>query len=91
MKNIIINTIFIIGISMMIISLMGIVGYAETHYNRQGIIIDIIDNTIVIEDKSGNLWGFEGPDYSIGQEVEMEMYTNATDNNTMDDEVINIK
>lgn len=68
-------------------------GYSQTHYKREGKIIDISNNKIAILDKTDNIWVWldETNTYSKGQMIIMTMHNNYTDENIYDDIIENIK
>ena len=76
---------------LVICALLAIVMYGESHYKKQGTVVDVNGEVITIEDNNGNLWEFKGDGYSINQKVTMNMYTNNTDNYRYDDIVKGVK
>lgn len=89
-KNII-TTISGILVVCSLIILLGIENHIKTHYKREAIVIDYQGYDTKVEDKQGNIWVFEGSNYELGDEVILSMYTNHTDENIYDDEIINVK
>lgn len=83
------------GIFWMIFGCLCIGGYIDTHYIRDGIIIDRANNILVIEDKGGDIWEWEvdnnSDDMKIGDKVAMSMYNNCTDRDITDDEILDLK
>lgn len=71
----------------------GIVGYIETHYNRQGVVVEvnIEAQEVVVLDKTYNEWVFYGKGYEVGDTVTMLMFTNYTDNIINDDTIEKVK
>lgn len=69
----------------------GIVGNIETHYTLNGVVTEIKNDIVTIEDKNGNEWEFESSDFTIGQNVKMTMFNGCTDNTNRDDEIVKIK
>lgn len=68
------------------------VEYIETHYTREATVIYTNDNNeVVVSDKAGNEWHFYGIGYVEGDAVKMKMFTNYTDSNIYDDEIVNVK
>lgn len=65
--------------------------YAETHYTRKGIVVEIKDNLVTVEDECGYLWDFEDDGYCIGDRVKLIMDTNHTDSDIFDDKIIDVK
>lgn len=74
-----------------IVLFAGIIGRVETHYTREGKIVEICGDLITVEDKNENLWTFFGEDFSVGTKVRMTMFTNYTDDTVYDDEVVSVK
>lgn len=70
----------------------GIAGTIETHYNRNGIVIEVNEKNeeVVILDKNGNEWVFYGTGYTEGDKVTMRMFTNYTDNTMYDDTIVKV-
>jgi hypothetical protein len=68
-------------------------GYSQTHYKREGKIIDILNNEISILDTTDNIWVWldDTSTYSKGQTVIMSMHNNYTDENIYDDIIENIR
>lgn len=83
---------FIIGLLVVVILVggLGVVGGIETHYTRDVTVISIEDTKVVTEDKSNNVWVFEGTGYKEGQQLKLKMFTNGTDN-VFDDEIQDVK
>ena len=74
-----------------LITLLGIENNVKTHYEKEAIVIGCQGYDTRVEDKQGNIWVFEGSDYELGDELILTMYTNHTDENIYDDEIINAK
>lgn len=71
---------------------LGRVGYHETHYNREGIIINInSDSIITVKDNTNNVWEFVGDGYTVGDRVQMLMSTEGTESIITDDKIIDVK
>lgn len=58
---------------------------------KEAIVVGYQGYDTRVEDKQGNIWVFEGSDYELGDELILTMYTNHTDENIYDDEIINVK
>ena len=83
LQFIIVVTVFFSGLS--------ICGYIETHYNREGKVIQIEKNNLVIvKDNGGHIWAFEGTNFNIGDNVVMKMHNNYTDSVITDDIIVNV-
>lgn len=65
---------------------IGFIGYIETHYTRDVVVVEVQDQEVTVEDKQGNLWCFNGTDYKVDQEITVVMYNNHT--GTMYDDII---
>ena len=63
----------------------------ETHYTREGIVVENNNNLITVKDDCGHLWDFEGNDFKVNERVELTMDTNHTDSNIFDDKIIHVK
>ena len=75
-------------ILIIIISL--IVGYSGTHYSRNAIAIQHYDGITTFSD-GYHCWDVETDNiYNRNDHVELKMFTNFTNNNIEDDEVIEI-
>lgn len=66
-------------------------GNLETHYSRQAVVTSVKENEIVVLDNSDHVWAFEGDGYKVGDKVTLKMFTNYTDDNIYDDEIISVK
>lgn len=68
--------------------------YVETHYTREGCKVIAVEGTYVtVEDECGYTWGFaceSHDDYQLGELVDLKMFTNHTNNNIYDDEIIEV-
>ena len=75
--------IFCIGLS--------VISYYETHYTMQATVVDIETNdTVLIEDTTGNLWAFEGKGFKINDEVNVKFYNAESTFTRKDDEVMEV-
>ena len=88
MKNTIKGIILLVAI---FIIMPGICGNVETYYNRKGTVVEVQNDVIVVCDERMNVWEFEGDGFSVGETVIMKMFTNYTDNNIYDDEIVKVK
>ena len=76
--------VFIIAISLIT------VGYCETHYSRKAIAIQHYDGITTFWD-GDHYWDVKTDNiYNRNDKVELKMFTNFTNNNIDDDEVIEI-
>lgn len=80
----------IIGI-VAFLSVLGWAGNLETHYSRQAVITAVKGNEVVVLDNTDNVWAFKGDGYKVGDEVTLKMFTNYTDDNIYDDEIVSVK
>jgi len=63
-------------------------------YPKTGFVVeaDRVEDRIVIEDATGNLWEMEGvEDWEIGDGASMIMYDNGTPENIYDDMIVNCR
>lgn len=77
-KRLLVLTIILLGI--------GFIGYIETHYTRDVVVVEVQGQEVTVEDKQGNFWSFKGTDYKVDQEITVVMYDNHT--GTMYDDII---
>ncbi len=72
--------------------LVGFVGsmLIENTYNRTARVYSVKHGVTTFEDKTGNLWEYETTDFEQDSEVILIMFTNHTDNNIHDDEIIKV-
>jgi len=63
--------------------------YTETHYKINGTVISVNGENVVVEDTTGNIWEFEADGLIKGEQIKLEFFTNMTDSNRLDDEIIN--
>lgn len=63
----------------------------EHNYTRKAIVVDISNTDITAKDNSGHYWTFKGYDYSIGDNIVLQMYDNNTPNNVYDDIIKEVK
>ena len=74
-----------------LVSILCLCGYIETHYDRQGKVIQIEENnSVIVEDNCGHIWAFESTDFNVGDNVVMIMHNNYTDNVVTDDIIVNV-
>ena len=65
--------------------------FVETHYTKEGNVIEINNNLIVIKDDYGYPWDFKGNGFKVNERVKLTINTNHTDSNIFDDKVIDVK
>ena len=65
---------------------IGLVGYTEAHYTRDVVVVEVQDQEVTVEDKQGNLWCFNGTDYTVDQKITVVMCDNYT--STIYDDII---
>lgn len=66
-------------------------GNIETHYMRTAEVTSVNGSSVTVLDNSDHYWIFEGDGYAEGDKVNLKMFTNYTDDNIYDDEIISIK
>ena len=76
-------------IVLVVVVVLGLLWGTESTYKRQAVVIDSKNGIVTCEDKSGNLWDYQGEGV-IGEEVVLVMYDNHTSKIT-DDIVKGIK
>ena len=83
MRNNIIGT--IVGVTIVVL-LMGIVGYLETHYEMECEVVKVTTTETVFEDNVGHRWAVENTDYKLNKTYTVLFNTMGTDNR-QDDEI----
>ena len=68
----------------------GIAGTLDTHYSMKGSIVREKGDVFTIEDTGGNRWEFKGGDFERGDKVSVIMFTNYTDRDRTDDEIVKV-
>ena len=76
---------------MVVVVLPSMAGYVETHYTRDAVVVCVNDDEVIIDDTTGNEWSFYGTGYREGDTVKVKMFTNYTDSNIYDDEIVDVK
>lgn len=90
MNKIIKGFIIVIGFCAVIL-LIGRIGWHETHVSRLGSIIEVNETVVTMKDSEGFLWEFFGEGYNLHDIVQADFWTNGTDLNLSDDELVNVK
>lgn len=70
---------------------IGRIGYYEMHYYREGTVVGVQGTVVTVKDRSGYLWDFEGEGFNKEDSVKMLMCTMGTDSNIYDDEIEDVK
>lgn len=82
----------IIGVLLFVIIWMGC-GYIECHYTRKDCVVtDTSGSVVCVVDKGGHEWCYEieGEGPSVGDVVDIHMFTNHTDGYIYDDEIVGV-
>ena len=88
---------FLGTIAIFLIVIVGptIIGYIETHYTREDcVVVNIVDDEVIVKDKGDRLWSFyitEDSELEVNDIIDVKMFTNYTDDNIDDDEIVDIK
>ena len=84
-----------IAIFLIVIVGPAIIGHIETHYTREDcVVVNIVDDEVIVKDKGDRLWSFyitEDSELEINDIIDIKMFTNYTDDNIDDDEIVDIK
>ena len=75
-----------IMIVLTVIMMLGVLGHYEHQYTRDVVVVDIQGQEVTVEDKQGNLWCFNGTDYTVDQKITVVMCDNYT--STIYDDII---
>lgn len=70
----------------MFLTFAGFVGKCEVEYTRKGIVTNVCNNIVTIEDEYGKEWEIEDNGYNVNDEVTMTIHTNYT--NKISDDII---
>ena len=84
---------FVLGTVLLVLFFVAIgrVGYWDTHYNREAMVISVENNIVTVEDEAGNEWVFVEDGWAVGDEVTLLMHTNTTESDITDDRIISVK
>ena len=86
------NKVRLIAMLVVFFALWGVASHVETHYTRQNCeVVEYTENVVSVVDECGYLWDFEADGLELGDVVDIKMYTNHTDNDIFDDEIIGYK
>ena len=77
-------------IVLVVIMMLGVLGHYEHQYTRDVVVVDIQGQEVTVEDKQGNLWCFNGTDYTVDQKITVVMCDNYT-STIYDDEIVKVK
>lgn len=84
------DTVLAILAMVLVIACLMVVGGIENTYVRKGcVVVERRGYTTVVEDKTGNLWEFEGDYYKVGDVVNLKMSANNT-NSIYDDTIVKV-
>lgn len=94
MNKIIKGFVIVIGLCA-VLFLIGRIGWHETHVTKLGSIVAIEkkenETIVTMKDSEGFLWDFYGDDFNLHDIVQADFWTNGTDLNLFDDELVNVK
>ena len=65
--------------------------WCECHYTKDCVVVSVDNDVVTVEDAQGYLWEFVGDDYKITDVVRVTFYTNRTDTELFDDEVVDVR
>ena len=71
--------------TLLAIFIIGLVGYIEGHYTRNGEITNIKGMNISVITEDGNEWMFKGNGFTVGDNVKITFDNNGTDLELTDD------
>ena len=87
-KEVVLSLLFMVCL---FIFIPGIAGGMETHYKMEGVVKEVSEKTTLLQDKSGNEWVVEDCSFKKGDKVIITFFTNYTDSNREDDEIVNVE
>ena len=78
----------VIAAVLALVACFAVTGRFEHHYYLSGVVVDVSDSVVIIEDTQHECWRWddEGGKYQIGDTVCMRMFDNFTDS-ISDDEI----
>ena len=77
--------------SIIIVAILGVAGYSDTHYSTVAEVYSVEDNSILLVDGAGYLWEItDRPELHKGDMVEVKFFNNTTDYTREDDEIIKV-
>jgi hypothetical protein len=79
-----------IVVGIVIIGVLMICGFVESHYTRTVIVQKVEGAEVVVEDCYGHQWVFEGEGFTEKQEIKVLMNSNDTDRNVLDDKIVRV-
>lgn len=82
----------ILGVLVAVV-VLGCMGHIDTHYTRKNCeVIKVEQGLMTIKDTCGYEWCYYSNEevYTVGTKVDLKMYTNNTDTNIEDDEIVKI-
>lgn len=75
-----------------ILGVMFLLAYSETHYKRTGFIKHIDNDIYMFKDETGNMWEFYSDTIiPVNARIQADFFTNNTLDNIYDDMVIDYK
>lgn len=78
-------------VSIVLLTLLGVAGYSETHYSTVAEVLSVEDNSILLVDGAGYVWEItDRPEFHKGDMVKIKFFNNTTDYTREDDEIIKV-
>lgn len=63
----------------------------ESHYTKDCAVVSIADDVVTVRDAQGHLWEFISDEYKVADVVRITFYTNHTDTELFDDEIVDVR
>lgn len=63
----------------------------ECHYVKDCVVVRVDNDAVTVEDAQGHLWEFIGDDYKVTDVARVTFYTNHTDTELFDDEIVDVR
>lgn len=82
--------IWFINFTVIIVGIIGRIGYWDLHYKMDCEVVKIADDVVTLEDSTGNLWEVEDINLELGETYTVVFFNNDTSIRT-DDEIEKIK
>ena len=81
----------VITFMILMLALLYCACWYECHYAKDCVVVSVDNDVVAVEDTQGHLWEFIGDDYEVTDVVRVTFYTNHTDTELFDDEIVDVR
>lgn len=81
----------VITFMILMLALLYCACWYECHYAKDCVVVSVDNDVVTVKDTQGHLWEFIGDDYKITDVVRVTFYTNHTDTELFDDEIVDVR